>query len=614
MGVVVRVLLGALLGIGIGATPAAAAPGNQLKNHPSPYLAMHGGDPVAWQDWGPAVLAQARREGKLVFVSIGYFACHWCHVMQRESYQNADIAAYINRNYIPVKVDRELEPALDARMIAFAEATRGAAGWPLNVLLTPEGHPLFALLYEPPQEFLGSIERLQRLWTEDRETLQKLARAEAVKGTGPGRPAIDAALAQAYARKLNVGALSLADNIHGGFGEQSKFPSVPPLEYLLAQYTRAPEPRLKEFLVLTLDQMANAGLHDHLGGGFFRYTVDPSWKTPHFEKMLYDNALLGRLYLRAARVLAKPEYEAVARRTLAFMQSELRDPSGAFIASLSAVDDAGVEGGYYLWDRTQLAAVLTEDERALFVAMWDMGEAPPFDAGYLPLRPAPTAELAQRLDRPAPDVERLLTIGARKLLTARAQRGLPRDTKLLAAWNGLALSAYAGAARSLNEDSYRVSAQRVRDYLAKTLWDGKALRRAVHDGRAVGAAGLEDYAYVARGLLDFAELTGKPEDYALVGAVVQAGWKSFYGKNGWRLGQSVIANEPGQDIVADGPMPSPSAELIETTLLLAAHQRDARLRERALAALNSGHALLREDPFWYATHVGLMVASIAPAR
>jgi uncharacterized protein YyaL (SSP411 family) len=614
MGVIVRVLLGALLGIGVGVMPAAATLGNQLKNHPSPYLAMHGGDPVAWQDWGPQVLAQAKREGKLAFVSIGYFACHWCHVMQRESYQNAEIAAFINRHYIPVKVDRELEPALDARMITFAEATRGAGGWPLNVFLTPEGHPLFAVLYEPPQEFLGSIQRLQQLWTEDRDTLQKLARAEAVKGTGPGKPLIDAAQARAYARKVNVGALSLADNIHGGFGEQSKFPSVPPLEYLLAQYARAPEPRLKEFLVLTLDQMANAGLHDHLGGGFFRYTVDPSWKTPHFEKMLYDNALLARLYLGAARAFAKPEYEAVARRTLAFMQTELRDPSGALIASLSAVDDKGIEGGYYLWDMMQLAAVLSDDERAVFAAAWKMSDAPPFESGYLPLRHMPTAELAQRLGRSAQDVERLLADGARKLLAARGRRNLPRDTKLLAAWNGLALSAYAQAARTLNDGSYRATAQGLRDYLAKTLWDGKALRRAVHDGRAVGAAGLEDYAYVARGFLDFAQLTGQPEDYALASMVVQVAWKSFYDKDGWRLGQSVIANEPGQDIVADGPMPSPSAELIETTLRLAAHAKDTRLRERALAALNSGHALLKDDPFWYATHVGVMVASLAPVR
>ncbi len=606
-------LLGAIVGLLLPATALpAAALSNQLKAHPSPYLAMHGADPIAWQDWGPAVLARAKREGKLAFVSIGYFACHWCHVMQRESYQNPEIAAFINRHFVPVKVDRELEPALDARMIAFAEATRGAGGWPLNVFLTPDGHPLFALLYEPPAEFLASIARLQRLWQDDPATLQKLARAEAQKGSGPGRPALDRAQLHGYARATLRGALSIADTLHGGFGEQSKFPSAPPLEFLLSEQARAPQPKLREFLVLTLDEMARGGLHDHLGGGFFRYTVDPAWKTPHFEKMLYDNALLARLYLRAARVLDRPEYTTVARRTLAFMQASLRDASGAFIASLSAVDAQGVEGGYYLWQRAELAVLLSAEERGVFEAAFGIVDAPPFDAGYLPLPTATAAEIAARNGRNAAEVESVLGQAQAKLLAARAKRSLPRDTKRLAAWNALALCAYAEAARTLADADYRRTAQGIRDYLVKTLWDGRQLRRSVHAGRTVGHAGLEDYAYVARGLLDYAELTGQADDYALARAVAEAGWREFYGKDGWRLGQSVIGAEPGQDIVPDGPLPSPSAVLAATTLALAARANDARLRAQALAALNSGHALLKEDPFWYATHVGVALAAAAP--
>jgi hypothetical protein len=608
MRILMTAIAAAALVLAIGAVPAASR-ANQLKGHASPYLAMHGGDPVAWQDWRAAVLAQAQREDKLVFVSIGYFACHWCHVMQRESYQNAEIAAFLNRHFVSVKVDRELEPALDARMIAFAEATRGAAGWPLNVFLTPEGHPLFAVLYEPPQDFLGAVQRLQRLWIEDRATLARLARQEAVKSTGPGKPAIDPAQARAYERAIVVGALSLADTLHGGFGEQNKFPSVPQLEFLLAHYARAPDARVGGFLALTLDQMAAVGLHDHLGGGFFRYTVDPSWKTPHFEKMLYDNALLARLYLRAARVLGKPAYEVVARRTLDFMTRELRADSGAFIASLSAVDDRGVEGGYYLWQKPQLAAALTPEERGALEAAWDMADAPPFEDGYLPLAAYSLAALAQQLGASPELIAQRIEAGQAKLLRVRAERRLPRDTKLLAAWNGLALSAYAEAARILSDDGYRARAQAVRDYLVKTLWNGKELRRAVHDGRAVGAPALEDYAYVARGLLDYAELSGAAEDYALTAAVIEAAWRRLYDQRGWRLGLSVIGNEPGQDLVADGPMPSPSAVLAQATLALAARDKNARLRARALAALNSGHAALKEDPFWYATHVGAMLVA-----
>lgn len=594
------------------AASTPAAPGNQLKNHPSPYLAMHGNDPVAWKDWAPVALAQAKREGKLVFVSIGYFACHWCHVMQRESYQNAEIAAFLNKHFVSVKVDRELEPALDARMIAFAEATRGAAGWPLNVFLTPEGHSLYAVLYEPPQDFFGVLQRLQKLWTEDRAKLTQLARQEAVKASGPGKPVVDRAQAQRYGQAVVAGALSLADMIHGGFGEQSKFPSVPQLDFLLSQYAATKHAKVGEFLTLTLNQMAAVGLHDHLGGGFYRYTVDQNWKTPHFEKMLYDNALLARLYLRAARVMARPEYEALARRTLDFMTRELRDPSGALIASLSAVDEQGVEGGYYLWQKPQLAALLTPAERALFEAAWNLTDPPPFEDGYVPLADQSPAELAKRLGLSEKDVKEQFAQGARKLLAARAKRSLPRDTKLLAAWNALALSAYAEAARVLKEDAYRAAAQEVRDYIARTLWTGKALHRAVHAGNPIGAAGLEDYAYVARAMFDYAMLTGADEDYALATAIAEAGWARLYDKNGWRLGQSVIAGEPGQDIVADGPMPSPSAVLAETTLALAARTGNKRLRERAQAALNSGHALLKTDPFWYATHIDAMLVASAP--
>lgn len=610
MGAMARVLLGAMLGIGVGALPAAAAPGNQLKDHPSPYLAMHGNDPVAWQDWGPAALERARREGRLVFVSIGYFACHWCHVMQRESYQNAEIAAFINRHFVPVKVDRELEPALDARLIAFAEATRGAGGWPLNVFLTPEGHALFAVLYEPPQEFLGSMQRLQKLWTEDRETLRRLARAEATKASGPGKPAIDAAQAQAYARRLNAGALSLADHIHGGFGEQSKFPSVPPLEYLLAQYARAPEPRLREFLVLTLDQMAALGLYDHLGGGFFRYTVDPAWKTPHFEKMLYDNALLARLYLRAARIFGREDYERVARATLDFMARELAGEEGALIASLSAVDDKGVEGGYYLWSTAELETLLPAGERDLFRRVYGMTDAAPFDAGYLPLRLADPSDAARAAGLDPAEAERRLASARERLYQARTRRVVPRDTKQLAGWNGIALTAFAEAALQLKEPRYRDTAQGIRDYLVDRLWDGKALKRAVIAGRSLGAVSLEDYAFVAEGLQTWAALTGKPGDCVLAQSVAETGWARHYGKQGWRLSAGgLIDADSGQDLVADGPMPAPSAVLARASLAIARCTGNRKLRDKALSALNSGHKILNEDPYWYAGHIAAMLAA-----
>ena len=596
-------------------TASAAPLENQLHRHPSPYLALHGDDPVAWQEWNAATVERARREGKLLYLSIGYFSCHWCHVMQRESYRNAAIARYLNEHVIPVKVDRELEPALDARLIEFAEKTRGMSGWPLNVFVTPDGHPLYATLYHPPEEFHKILVRIEQLWRNDRARLTELARIDAVVPQGPGKPEVNAAQARALAERVVDEALKGADNLQGGFGEQSKFPQSPQLAFLLARYEHKQEPRLKEFLLLTLDAMAVNGLQDHLGGGFFRYTVDPSWKTPHFEKMLYDNAQLARLYLDAARVFGRKDYRHIATRTLDFMLRELRAPSGAFIAALSALDDQGVEGGYYLWSAAELEKTLTPVELGVYRQHAGMIDAAPFESGYLPLRAMPAAEIAgQRKLAPA-DVEKLIASAEAKLRAARAKRRLPRDTKELAAWNGLALAAFAEAARATKQPRYRAAAQAVRDVLANTLWDGKALARSHAQGKSSGKVALEDYAYVTLGLTEWAVLTGEARDVALAKSVASAAWKRFHGPKGFRLEENtLLVAETGQDVLSDGPMPSPSAVLADSSLQLAEKSGDKALRRQVLAALNSGSAVISDNPFWYATPIAarLRAAGIAP--
>ncbi len=592
-------------------TPAFAL-ANQLAGHASPYLALHGEDPVAWQQWTPATVARARRENKLIFLSIGYFSCHWCHVMQRESYKHAVIAKFLNRHFIPVKIDRELEPALDARMIAFAEATRGMGGWPLNVFVTPDGHPLYAILYAPPEEFFAVLQRLQALWTAQDERLKQLARGAAVTSQGPGKPRLDAAVVQTYSAKIVRDALVLADSFHGGFGEESKFPSVPQLEFLLSHLTSAENRELEKFLLLTLDQMAANALQDHLGGGFFRYTVDPSWETPHFEKMLYDNALLARLYLRAWRQFGKPGHKAIAMRTLDFMASHMRgDPATAFIAALSAVDARDVEGGYYLWSKGELKKLLTPEAFRAIVLAWGFTEPPPFEHGYLPIPTMSAVEVAQEMKLTVAQAQSLLAGAEAKLRQARGKRGLPRDTKVIAGWNGLALAAFAEAARLTGEKRYRQTAGGLRDYLMRALWDGQALHRSVAGGKPAGRVSLEDYAYVADGLLAWATLTGKRADYAVAGRVVDQAWRRFYGRDGWRLAEhSLIEAEAPQDLLADGPMPAPSAVLAAVSLRLAAVTNDRKLRDRALAALNSGHERLAAEAFWYATHVAAMTLAL----
>ena len=338
---------------------------NQLGEHSSPYLAMHGNDPVAWQEWNEQTVKLAQKENKLLFVSSGYFSCHWCHVMQRESFSNPGIARLLNKYFIPVKVDRELNASLDSRLIDFVEKTRGYAGWPLNVFITPAGHPLVGIVYLPATDFQRLLNSMFNEWQNRNSELVTIA-AQASIELGDSEKIIKTQITKTFKDKLKQNfldqAFNQADEMQGGFGEQSKFPLVPQLDVLLDIYQQNKSERLAKFLRLTLNVMASQGLRDQLGGGFYRYAVDPGWQVPHFEKMLYDNALLASLYLKAAKILNEKDYEQIGRETLDFILEEMSDNTGAFMASMSAIDDKNVEGGYYLWDMEQLAEILDRDE------------------------------------------------------------------------------------------------------------------------------------------------------------------------------------------------------------------------------------------------------------
>jgi uncharacterized protein YyaL (SSP411 family) len=589
----------------------AGALENRLLDHPSPYLAMHGEDPVAWQDWGEEAVALAREQNKLLFISSGYFSCHWCHVMQRESYRDPEIAALLNDRFIPVKLDRELHSALDAYLIDFVDKTQGHAGWPLNVFLTPEGYPLIGATYLPPERFFELLRRLDTTWLDERGRLRNLARRTLLQLMLEDTPVAAEPVPDPLLRGgLMREALALGDAFEGGFGDQNKFPMAPQLLALLRIQEQTPTPELATFLTLTLEKMADEGLRDHLAGGFFRYTVDPSWQVPHFEKMLYPQALLADIYLRAARVLYRPDFASVGYDTLAFVIREMQTPDGAFVASFSAVDGDGEEGGVYLWTVDQLHDLLGEDDTALARRHWRMLDVPAMAAGHLPRRGESAAQIAAAIGQNEDEIAQRLHSIRQRLLVHRAQRQLPVDDKVLAGWNGLLLGVLSQAAADTGDLGLRAAATRLRDHLRTRLWTGTGLLRAAHDGVPLGKASLADYAYVADGMARYAVLSGDPVDRTFVAMLVRQAWQRFHGPNGWVIDdEPLIPGMAHKLAILEGALPAPSAVLIE----VAARSDDPELVAMAARAAEMGRSQAQSEPFWYAGHL-LVLGLQAPGK
>jgi hypothetical protein len=349
-------------------------------------------------------------------------------------------------------------------------------------------------------------------------------------------------------------------------------------------------------------------MRDHLGGGFYRYTTDPGWQTPHFEKMLYDNALLSMLYLRAAKIFKHDEYETVARDTLDFMMREMRRPQGALVASFSAVDDTGVEGGYYLWETETLRRVLSRDEYQLMTLLWGLEGTTSFEAGHLARVQMSLPEVAGKLEIDGTLAEQRYQSARKKLLQTRDRRKLPVDVKLLAAWNGLALSAFVKGAALPGGENYRDAAQGVRDYLVNVLWNGSRLLRAKGKAGELGQAGLEDYAFAAQGLLEWSTLTNSDKDFQLAAGWVNDAWQRFHDNTGWRLSdQTLLPSGFGVSMLDEAPLPSPSSTLLKLSLQVADRSGDKMLKARAIKALTAGHSQLTQAAFDYPSQVKLLV-------
>ncbi len=508
---------------------------NALASEKSPYLLQHAKNPVEWYPWGEAAFAKARKENKPIFLSVGYSTCHWCHVMAHESFENPEIAKVMNELFVNVKVDREERPDVDRVYMTYVQATTGGGGWPMSVFLTPDLQPFFGGTYFPPEDRQGRpgfptvLKRLSQAWTEDRENVVKAA-AEAVKAlqayanAGPatsGVPetsALDAAFAQ-FTRTF--------DDELGGFGGAPKFPRPVALNFLFRYYARqGAESRdgklAASMALLTLRKMADGGMHDHLGGGFHRYSVDRFWHVPHYEKMLYDQAQLASSYLEAFQVTGDATYSAIARDILDYVRRDLTDKAGGFYSAEDADSllEHGKpehrEGAFYVWTKEEISKALGDDDAAIFNRVYGVeadGNSPQGSDPHGELvgkntliRRITDKDAAKFFKTSEAEVAASLEASRRKLLEIRAKRPRPHlDDKVITAWNGLMIAAFARAAQVLGEPAYLEAAQKSARFIRERLWKDGALLRSYRQGASDVAGFCDDYAFLIAGLLDLYE-------------------------------------------------------------------------------------------------------------
>jgi uncharacterized protein YyaL (SSP411 family) len=488
---------------------------NRLSHETSPYLLQHAHNPVDWYPWGDEAFAKAKAEDKPIFLSIGYSSCHWCHVMAHESFEDDSIAQLMNQRFVNVKVDREERPDVDAIYMRAVVSMTGRGGWPLTVFLTAQGEPFFGGTYFPPENRHGlpafrrvllSVSRSYRERPDEiRRGAQGLAARIVSQDLSPSAPEVELS-----ARVLDQAVSKLGqqfDTTHGGFGGAPKFPQAMVLDFLLREYHRSGNTLALRIVERTLEKMARGGIYDQLGGGFHRYSVDDRWLVPHFEKMLYDNALLSRLYVRAYHATGKLLYRRVAQETLEYVAREMTSPEGGFYSAQDA-DSDGEEGKFFAWKPDEIKATLADEDGELFCQYFGVTDTGNFEGQNVLNVPRDLDVVAHLADVPIERLEAAITLGRHRLLSVREKRAHPaRDDKVIVSWNGLMLASFAEAARVLQKERYREIAIRNAEFLLRELHDDGQLYRIYTAGHAKVKAYLEDYACLSHALLALYEAT-----------------------------------------------------------------------------------------------------------
>ena len=599
---------------------------NRLIHEKSPYLQQHAHNPVDWYPWGKEAFDKAHAENRPIFLSIGYSTCHWCHVMERESFENEEIAAVMNRDFVCIKVDREERPDVDAIYMNFVQATTGSGGWPMSVWLTPDLKPFLGGTYFPPDDRYGRagfrriLERVAEAWRTDHDkivessvdVLEQLRKQAEAGAAGP-------------ALVLNKDALDTGffvfrrtfDSRLGGFGDAPKFPRPSVFNFLLRYHARTHNDEALQMVLTTLREMAKGGMKDQLGGGFHRYSVDARWFVPHFEKMLYDQAQLVISYLEAFQITHEPVYRDTARETLDYVLRDMRDRDGGFYSAEDAdsvIDPANPsvkgEGAFYIWKESEIDAIAGQPAAKWFSYRYgvaehgNVSEDPhgEFTGRNILYQAHSVEDTAQHFEKPVEEVRAAIHEAERKLLAARSHRVRPHlDDKVLAAWNGLMISAFAKAGAILNDERYAQAARRAADFISTRMYDSKSgiLHRRYRDGEVAIAGFLDDYAFVAQALLDLYEAQFDLRDLDLAVKLTEKQRELFEDKSaggfyGTAAGAADLILRTKDDY--DGAEPSGNSVAMLNLLRLAQMTGRADFRESAEKSLRAMAARIMAAP------------------
>ncbi|MHC4852440.1 MAG: thioredoxin domain-containing protein [Planctomycetota bacterium] len=588
---------------------------NRLAKETSPYLLQHKHNPVDWYPWGKEALAAAKKQNKPIFLSIGYSACHWCHVMEKESFENEAIAKLLNKYFINIKVDREERPDLDDIYMAFVQSLTGRGGWPMSVWLTPDLQPFYGGTYFPPEDkmnlpgFPRVVEGLAKAWREK----EKEIRADAGKIVAHLKKRLTPEIAPGEIEVAHLDAFAPQsaeryDAEYGGFGDartgfQPKFPHASELSMLLRHHARTGDAQSLEIVENTLTRMANGGIYDHLAGGFHRYATDRTWLVPHFEKMLYDNSLLTRTYLEAYQATGKEIHARVARETLDYLLREMQDQAGGFYSTTDA-DSEGVEGKFFIWTKKELDDLLGADSEVAcrHFGVTDEGNWHEMPGHTVLSVVADIPAVAKMLKLPEKEVGERLARAKKKLLAQRGKRVPPgTDDKVLAAWNGMAIAALSTGYKVLGDERYLQAAQRAASFLLTEMTDAngrlyRTWRRLDGDGgRAHLAAYLDDYGFCADALLQLFECDFDPRWLEAAGKMVAVMAERFLDKED---GNFFFTADDHEKLVArnksvmDSSIPSGTAMAVVSFLRIGLLTGDSDVVEMAQRALRANHAYI----------------------